>query len=286
MNLPAITSPEAMCDAIRAAGIIPFFKGPVPGFSIEELTPPEHWFYTSEELGPWDWKIAAVQSGDIAYGKFLCGGKAAFATVEWYAHLHNWRLSLPEFAPDAAGLRVLELAAEQGSVSSADIRRVLGIKKAAADGVSSHLMHQTRLLIGDIERVYRGPSLKYSGWQHCSFCTPEALFSADVAPATASEATASDPVRGSAAHPSQPGGWAPTSNDAEGGTPLGGSASAAAPAAGATVPPVLFGGFSPFTAEDPLAVGCTPQESLAELLRHLRTILPDVSAPVLLRLLR
>ena len=275
-----------MCDAIRAAGIIPFFKGPVPGFSIEELTPPEHWFYTSDELGPWDWKIAAVQSGEIAYGKFLCGGKAAFATVEWFAHLHNWRLSLPEFRPDAAGLRVLELAAKQGSVSSADIRRLLGLKKAAADGVSSRLMHQTRLLIGDIERVFRGPSLKYSGWQHCSFCTPEAIFSADVAPATASEATASDPVRGSAAHPSQPGGWAPPSNDAEGGTPLGGSASAAAPAAGATVPPVLFGGFSPFTAEDPLAVGCTPQESLAELLRHLRTILPDVSAPVLLRLLR
>ena len=275
-----------MCDAIRAAGIIPFFKGPVPGFSIEELTPPEHWFYTSDELGPWDWKIAAVQSGEIAYGKFLCGGKAAFATVEWFAHLHNWRLSLPEFRPDAAGLRVLELAAKQGSVSSADIRRLLGLKKAAADGVSSRLMHQTRLLIGDIERVFRGPSLKYSGWQHCSFCTPEAIFSADVAPATASEATASDPVRGSAAHPSQPGGWAPPSNDAEGGTPLGGSASAAAPAAGATVPPVLFGGFSPFTTEDPLAVGCTPQESLAELLRHLRTILPDVSAPVLLRLLR
>ena len=291
-----------MCDAIRAAGIIPFFKGPVPGFSIEELTPPEHWFYTSEELGPWDWKIAAVQSGDIAYGKFLCGGKAAFATVEWYAHLRNWRLSLPEFQPDTSGLRVLELAAEQGSVSSADIRRLLGIKKAAADGVSSRLMHQTRLLIGDIERVYRGPSLKYSGWQHCSFCTPEALFSADVLPApdalpasaseatasplpapgtlpaAASEATASDPVRGSAAHPSQPGGWAPPSNDAEGGTPLGGSASSAAP--------VLFGGFSPFTANDPLAVGCTPEESLLELLRHLRDLLPDVPESTLLRLLR
>ena len=42
----------------------------------------------------------------------------------------------------------------------------------------------------------------------------------------AAEAAASDPVRGSAAHPSQPGGWAPPSNDAEGGTPLGGSTSA------------------------------------------------------------
>ena len=43
----------------------------------------------------------------------------------------------------------------------------------------------------------------------------------------AGEATASDPVRSSAAHPSQPGGWAPPSNVAEGGTPLGGNASPA-----------------------------------------------------------
>ena len=244
MILPAITSPEAMCDAIRSAGIIPFFRGPVPGFSIEELTPPEHWFASSDELGPWDWKIAAVQSGDIAYGKFLCGGKAAFATVEWYAHLRNWRLSLPEFEPDAGGLSVLELAAKQGSVSSADIRHLLGLKKAAADGVSSRLMHQCRLLIGDIERVYRGPSLKYSGWQHCSFCTPEALFSADVAPV---------------------------------GEHLPDSPSPA---------PLLFGGFSPFSAEDPLDVGCSPQESLAALLNHLRELLPSVSDAALMRLLR
>ena len=239
-----------MCDAIRSAGIIPFFRGPVPGFSIEELTPSEHWFASSDELGPWDWKIAAVQSGDIAYGKFLCSGKAAFATVEWYAHLRNWRLSLPEFEPDAGGRCVLELAAKQGSVSSADIRHLLGLKKAAADGVSSRLMHQTRLLIGDIERVYRGPSLKYSGWQHCSFCTPEALFSADALPAPAVPASASPSASPSATSP------------------------------------VLFGGFSPFSAEDPLEVGCSPEESLAALLDHLREILPSASDAALMRLLR
>ena len=43
------------------------------------------------------------------------------------------------------------------------------------------------------------------------------------------ETLASDPVRGSAAHPSQPGGWAPPSNDAEGGTPLGGKVPPASP---------------------------------------------------------
>ena len=267
-----------MCDAIRSAGIIPFFRGPVPGFSIEELTPPEHWFYTSEELGPWDWKIAAVQSGDIAYGKFLCGGKAAFATVEWYAHLRNWRLSLPEFEPDAGGLSVLRLAAKQGSVSSADIRHLLNLKKAAADGVSSRLMHQCRLLIGDIERVYRGPSLKYSGWQHCSFCTPEALFSADVAPV--GEVAPPSGVRPSGS-PHHPFGTVPPLShrgcDVPQGEHLPDSPSPA---------PLLFGGFSPFSAEDPLDVGCTPQESLAALLNHLRELLPSVSDAALMRLLR
>ena len=47
--------------------------------------------------------------------------------------------------------------------------------------------------------------------------------------APAGGALASDPVRGSAAHPSQPGGWASPSNDAEGGTPLGGKVPPASP---------------------------------------------------------
>lgn len=231
-----IVSPESMVATIREAGIIPFFKGPVPGFSVEEMTPPEHWFDSSEELGPWDWKIAAVQSGDIAYGKFLCGGKAAFATVEWYAHLRNWRLSQARFEPDAAGRKVLELMEKQGSVGSKDIRLLLGLKKAAADGVVTRLANGTRLLIGDIQRVYRGPTLKYSGWQTCTFCTPEALFGSDVF--------------------------------SSGTSVLGG------PGASRTAAPI-FGGFSPFSAEDPLDTGCTPEESFDLLLGHLRKLLPE-----------
>ena len=48
----------------------------IPGYSVEEHTLPEFWF-TEEQLGPWDWKIDCVQSGEIAYGKFLWGRKAA-----------------------------------------------------------------------------------------------------------------------------------------------------------------------------------------------------------------
>ena len=35
---------------------------------------------------------------------------------------------------------------------------------------------QTRLVTGDIIRVYRGVDLTYSGWQRSSFCAPESLF--------------------------------------------------------------------------------------------------------------
>ena len=74
-----VDSPEAMTAAIKACGIVPFFESPIAGYSIEEMTPREYWFDGEEgTLGPWDWKIEAVQTGEIAYGKFLCGGKAAF----------------------------------------------------------------------------------------------------------------------------------------------------------------------------------------------------------------
>ena len=53
-------------------------------------------------------------------------------------------------------------------------------------------------------------------------------FAGPIGSFAAPEATASNPVRGFAAHPSQPGGWAPPSNGVGGGTPLEGSASGAA----------------------------------------------------------
>ena len=81
-----VNGPEAMLETIRELGIVPFFENLIPGYSIEEMTPKENWFDTQDDLSytPWDWKIPCVQSGEIAYGKFLLGGKAAFATVEWY----------------------------------------------------------------------------------------------------------------------------------------------------------------------------------------------------------
>lgn len=164
-----------MLHTIKEAGLIPFFANPISGFSIEEKTHPGDWF-TGESLGPWDWKIHCVQSGEIAYGKFLYGGEAAFATVDVYRELMNWRRSQPRYAPSEDQRRVLDLIERQGSVGVRDVRELLGIKKGAADSLLSRLQMQTRVVTGDIERVYRGAELRYEGWQRSSFCAPESLF--------------------------------------------------------------------------------------------------------------
>ena len=172
---PAVKDQVSMLSLIKKYRLIPFFANPIPGYSIEEHTPIDLWF-TEESLGPWDWKIECVQSGEIAYGKFLCGGKAAFATVDVYREIINWRRSQPKYRPNAEQQKVLAYLDEHGSVSVPEIRELLGIKKSGADALLAKLQMQARLITGDITRVYRGPDLKYSGWQRSSFCTPEALF--------------------------------------------------------------------------------------------------------------
>ena len=160
-GLPAtVVSAETMLGVIETLGIVPFFENPIPGYSIEEMTARENWFDGQEDLRrtPWDWKIPVVQSGDIAYGKFLWGGKAAFATVEWYAELMNWRRSLEKYRPTADQRQVMDYLAEHGSIGIKEIRALLGVKKSA------------------------GPNLHYNGWQVSSFCTPESLFCVDAIP--------------------------------------------------------------------------------------------------------
>ena len=182
--VPTVVSAETMLGAIEELGIVPFFENAIPGYSIEEMTSKENWFDGQEDLRrtPWDWKIDCVQSGDVAYGKFLWGGKAAFATVEWYAELMNWRRSLPKYQPTEDQRLVMDFLSEHGTIGIKDIRGLLGVKKSAADALMTRLQMQCRAVTGDITRVYRGPDLHYNGWQVSSFCTPESLFTADALP--------------------------------------------------------------------------------------------------------
>ena len=170
-----ISSPETMERAICELGIVPFFTSAIPGYSIKELTQPGFWFDGEEDsLGPWDWKIDCLQNGGIAYGKFLCGGKAAFATIPLYRELMNVRRATT--TSDKNGERIMDYLEKQGSITIKEVRALLGVKKGQADAAVGKLMQQCRVVTGAIERVYRGPEQVYNGWQVSYFCTPESLF--------------------------------------------------------------------------------------------------------------
>lgn len=175
---PWVLNAETMLEVIRWAGIIPLSESVIPGWSIEEHTPVELWF-GDDELGPWDWKIYCVQSGDIAYGKFVLGGKAAFATVDVFRELINWRRTLPKYAPDARQQQILDYLEKNGTICIKEVRSMFGIKKNEADALIADLQRKTLVVTGDISRVYRGQDLHYNGWQNCTYCTPEALFEDD-----------------------------------------------------------------------------------------------------------
>ena len=205
-----------MIEVIREYGIIPFFRCGVAGWSIEEMTAPGCWFTDEEEggtLGPWDWKIEAVREGDIAYGKYL-GGKAAFATVEWYRELMNWRRSIPKyrmalgesFKASTSSEKLMKFLSpvalsaikEAGALEARELRLICseavtpaflrsmgakykpllspGVKKGIMDSIVQFLQMGTWTVIGDIQRVYRGPDLHYNGWQRASNTTPDELF--------------------------------------------------------------------------------------------------------------
>ncbi|MCQ2131368.1 MAG: hypothetical protein MJY94_08295 [Bacteroidales bacterium] len=206
-----IDCPESMMEAIRHYGIVPFFKCGIPGWSIEEMTPRESWFFTSDVLGPWDWKIDVIQSGEIAYGKFI-RRKAGFATAEYYGHLLNWRRAQEKYKLSGSmPLRtvdgrlnailapvVMDAIRENGSVESGELRKMLDgtvsiddrkkigghmekylvpkVKKQALDFILGYLEMGCWVVTGDVRRVFRGPNNEYNGWQRSSLTAPEALF--------------------------------------------------------------------------------------------------------------
>ena len=218
-DITPIDSVATMSAAIRQVGIIPFVRNTIPGWSVQEFTAPGCWFMDDDAegvLGPWDWKIDVIAEGDIAYGKFI-RNKAAFATVEWYRHLMNWRRSMPRYRM-ALGEKypgktqmdqlyrhlspaLLAAIKEYGAVEGSDIRRILNekttkeqrgrikgcmekyllpeVKRTAADYLNQYLEMGTWTIVGEFRRVYRGPNLEYKGWQKSSITTPDELFGSD-----------------------------------------------------------------------------------------------------------
>ncbi len=180
-----IRSADELISRVEEYGFLPFFRNDIPGFSVEELCPPELWFTDLE--GPWEWKGPAARSGRCIYGKLFCG-KAGFVSKEWIPDLANYRRDGYDFdARCDDGLvfykdkDLFETVAEHGVILSKDLKEIRNYVKGGNKGfetVITRLQMQSYVCVADF--VYTRDKLgRPYGWGVAQYTTPEHLFGYD-----------------------------------------------------------------------------------------------------------
>lgn len=202
-------SPKDIELQIAEWGMLPFFKGIVDGFSLEELISPDYWFPDGGIEGVWEWKNEIILDGNCAYGKFY-RGKACFVSMDIFPDLLNYRRS--RFVPSQDEQHLLDVVEQHESLLSRDLKRLCGYNAPRRQPVdrlqrmlSGRSRHQhtlslsdesspchrkgfetaiTRLQMGcrlltcDFEYAYTRDGRRY-GWSVARYCTPEAYFGAE-----------------------------------------------------------------------------------------------------------
>ena len=197
MQIPTLRSPEDVRETVGRLGFLPFFRNEIPGYSIEEHTPPALWF--TEVPGPWEWKGELARDKDLVYGKFF-RGRAGFISRDWFPAFANYRRDGYDFdARFDDGLaslrdkRLYDIAAERGSLSSKELKVLAGYGKGGEkgfDGRVTRLQMQTYLLISDFVYALDRYGREY-GWGIACYATPEHRFGED----WLAEAYREDPAR-------------------------------------------------------------------------------------------
>lgn len=183
-GLPMIHSMEDMASLVQQAGLMPFTRSAVPGFSVGERTAPGLWFADDVD-GPWEWKGPVIESTGCAYGKLL-GGKTAFVTREWYADLANYRrngddfeLRFDEGGASANEKRIMDVLAQYPSMDARTLKREAGFAKSSAfDSAIAKLQAQCFVTIVDFDYDYDRFGQR-QGWAVTRYATPENYFGED-----------------------------------------------------------------------------------------------------------
>ena len=184
-------------ELIRNWGFLPFFKNTIPGFSIEEMTPPDLLFGDEFLQGPWGWKGPIIAHWESAYGKFF-RGKAGFISLHWLPDFMNWRRSLYPLRKQPKDARcILEVLLENESMISRELKKASGFTLSrkrnlfsphdpskpmvnkrngmAFDSLIAQLEMGTHVCIADFEYLISKKGEPY-GWGLARYCTPEAMY--------------------------------------------------------------------------------------------------------------
>jgi len=165
-----ITNDRELEERALEAGLLPFFRCPVAGLSMEEITPREYWFTDGVE-GPWEWRMAVAQRGQAIYGKFF-RNKAGFIARELMPDFCNFRREGYDFDTRyELGLatekcrRIMTALQDNGSLRSADLRKIAGFggRGDGFDGALTRLMMQGYVAIDRFEYALDKSGKPY-GW--------------------------------------------------------------------------------------------------------------------------
>lgn len=149
-----ITVPDDLARLVRHYGFLPFFSTCIPGFSIDDMTPATVW-QQYMGLGPWLWRDEIAAEKQCIYGKFF-GKKTGYVSVEWFAHLCNYRRDGYDFEGwyedghahfDAK--RIYEIVEREGPISAPLLKSQAHVPAAAFDRELIHLQMQTFIVPSD-----------------------------------------------------------------------------------------------------------------------------------------
>ena len=186
-DFPLLQSAGDIAALVNDVGFLPFFRNHIPGFSIEEHTPPERWFSDTLD-GPWEWKGPVLRRSGGTYGKFFMN-KAGFISRDWFYDFANYRRDGYDF--DAryddglAGHRdllLIQALEKAGPALSKTLKREAGFGGKDGlkgfDTVITRLQMQGYVLTADFEYMTDKLGRPY-GWGVCRYATPEQLFGPD-----------------------------------------------------------------------------------------------------------
>ncbi|MDO4563968.1 MAG: hypothetical protein Q4C12_09105 [Clostridia bacterium] len=182
-----ITSCEELEHMVLEFGFLPFFRNEIPGFSVEDYTPPELWFSDTED-GPWEWKGPVARGGTCVYGK-LFRKKAGFISLDWFPDFANYRRDGYDFdARCDDGLvfykdkYLYETIAESGSILTGDMKAKCNYGKDGNKGfdtVITRLQMQTYINIADFDYMTDKNGKQY-GWGVARYTTPEVQYGYEI----------------------------------------------------------------------------------------------------------
>lgn len=181
---PEIRSKEDIIRLIDEVGFLPFFRGEIEGFSIEESV---RVLWSDEADGPWEWKGPIIRESGCAYGKFY-RGKACYVSREWFPELANYRRDGYDYdARVDDGLarhkdeRIMEVLAQRPSLLSKELKALACVGEDSRKGFDQSLTFlQMQGYITTVNFEYQLDRYgRPYGWGVARYATPENAFGQD-----------------------------------------------------------------------------------------------------------